>query len=141
MTKTYPSWLYPVGLGATTVWERLNSMTEEDGFGANNSMNSFNHYAFGCVYDWLMQRCVGINPDADAPGFKHIVLKPVADPTGHLKYAKGWYDSANGRIESQWQRDGDSVTYTFVIPDGTTATASLPDGEHRLAPGRHTFRL
>ena len=141
LNRTYPSWLYPVELGATSVWERLNSMTREDGFGGNNGMNSFNHYAFGCVYDWLMQRCAGINPDPEAPGFKHIILRPTPDPTGRLTYARAWYDSASGRVESSWQKTGDLTRYTFTIPDGTSASAYLPDGIHTLAPGTHTFEI
>ena len=73
--KDYPSWLYPVTQGATTIWERLNSFTHKDGFGRNNSMNSFNHYAFGCVFDWMMQRSTGISPDEKNPAFKHFFLR------------------------------------------------------------------
>lgn len=63
LNEAFPSWLYPVTQGATTIWERLNSMTAENGFGGNNSMNSFNHYAFGSVLDWMMERSMGICPD------------------------------------------------------------------------------
>ena len=127
LTSTgYPSWLYPVTQGATSSWERLNSMTLEDGFGGNNSMNSFNHYAFGSVTNWLMQRSLGIARDEERPGFQHFYLQPLADPTGALQYAKGHYDSPYGRIESGWEVTADGVIYRFVVPANTQATLRLP---------------
>ena len=127
LTSTgYPSWLYPVTQGATSIWERLNSMTLEDGFGGNNSMNSFNHYAFGSVTNWLMQRSLGIARDEEQPGFQHFYLQPLADPTGALRYAKGYYDSPYGRIESGWEVKADAVDYHFVVPANTQATLRLP---------------
>lgn len=127
LTSTgYPSWLYPVTQGATSIWERLNSMTLEDGFGGNNSMNSFNHYAFGSVTNWLMQRSLGIARDEERPGFQHFYLQPLADPTGALQYAKGHYDSPYGRIESGWEVTADGVIYRFVVPANTQATLRLP---------------
>ena len=122
----YPSWLYPVTQGATSIWERLNSMTLEDGFGGNNSMNSFNHYAFGSVTNWLMQRSLGIARDVAHPGFQHFLLTPLVDPTGSLRYAKGHYDSLYGRIESGWERQERGFRYRFVVPANTSATLHLP---------------
>lgn len=137
---SYPSWLYPVTQGATTIWERLNSYTLEDGFGGNNSMNSFNHYSFGAVGQWLMNRCLGIERDDLQPGWKHFYLRPVPDPTGQMTFARGHYDCAYGRIESGWERKPDgNVEYTFSIPQGTTATLMLPDEEPRIInAGKHT---
>lgn len=122
----FPSWLYPVEQGATTIWERLNSYTKKDGFGGNNSMNSFNHYAFGSVTNWLMQRSLGIARDEAAPGFKHFTLRPEPDTTGSLKEAHGHYDSMYGRIESGWSTDNGTTTYRFTVPANTTATLLLP---------------
>ncbi|MCH3994929.1 MAG: glycoside hydrolase family 78 protein [Prevotella sp.] len=122
----FPSWLYPVEQGATTIWERLNSYTKTDGFGGNNSMNSFNHYAFGSVTNWIMQRSLGISRDENAPGFKHFILRPEVDPTGSLNEAHGYYDSMYGRIESSWKKTGDRIVYQFVIPANTSATLYLP---------------
>ena len=140
--EQYPSWLYPVTQGATTIWERLNSYTQTDGFGGNNSMNSFNHYSFGAVGQWLINRCLGIERDEQQPGFKHFYLRPVADPTGQMTYARGHYDSPYGRIESGWERKANGeVEYTFTIPQGTTATVILPGKEPRLmSAGTHTLR-
>ncbi len=99
LTSTnYPSWLYPVTQGATTIWERLNSYTDKDGFGSNNSMNSFNHYSFGSVANWLLTRCLGITVSPEG----EVSVNPTPDPTGRIKYAKGWIDTPKGRIESSW---------------------------------------
>lgn len=104
LTSTdYPSWLYPVTQGATTIWERLNSYTHKDGFGNNNSMNSFNHYSFGSVADWLITRCLGIKKSPDG----QVSVEPTPDPTGRITYAKGWLDTPYGRVTSSWQRDED----------------------------------
>lgn len=99
LTSTnYPSWLYPVTQGATSVWERLNSYTDKDGFGSNNSMNSFNHYSFGSVGNWLLTRCLGFSTGPDGV----ITANPTPDPTGRVKWARGWIDTPNGRVESSW---------------------------------------
>jgi len=123
---SYPSWLYPVDQGATTIWERLNSYTVEAGFGGNNSMNSFNHYSFGAVGQWMMACSLGIQPDETSPGFKHFILKPEPDPTGEMTFAEGFFDSAYGRIESAWKVDGEMLIYKATVPPNTTATLYLP---------------
>ncbi|MCR4810234.1 MAG: glycoside hydrolase family 78 protein [Prevotella sp.] len=123
----YPSWLYPVTQGATTIWERLNSYTHTNGFGGNNSMNSFNHYSFGAVGQWLINRCLGIERDEQQPGFRHFFLRPEPDPTGMMTYARGHLDTPYGRIESSWHINADgTVGYHIVIPDSISATLYLP---------------
>lgn len=122
---TYPSWLYSVKQGATTIWERLNSYTHSEGFGGNNQMNSFNHYSFGSVGAWMYNHSLGIERDENYPGFKHFILKPKPDPSGNMKYAKGYYDSMYGRIESSWEIKGDECHYQFAVPANTTATLYL----------------
>jgi alpha-L-rhamnosidase len=123
----YPSWLYPVTQGATTIWERLNSYTHTNGFGGNNSMNSFNHYSFGAVGQWLINRCLGIERDEQQPGFRHFFLRPEPDPTGMMTYARGHLDTSYGRIESSWHINADgTVGYHIVIPDSISATLYLP---------------
>ncbi|MDD4438099.1 MAG: family 78 glycoside hydrolase catalytic domain [Tissierellia bacterium] len=122
---TYPSWLYSVEQGATTIWERLNSYTHTDGFGGNNHMNSFNHYSFGAVASWMYNYSLGIERDENSPGFKHFFIKPEPDPTGQMTFVKGHYDSMYGRIESSWEiRDG-VCYYYFTVPANTTATLFL----------------
>ncbi|MEA4917822.1 family 78 glycoside hydrolase catalytic domain [Proteiniphilum sp.] len=121
----YPSWLYSVDQGATTIWERLNSYTREHGFSGNNSMNSFNHYSFGAIGSWMYNHSLGIERDENHPGFKHFVLQPEPDPTGEMTFAKGHYDSMYGRIESSWERKGDICQYRFTVPANSSATLYL----------------
>ena len=137
---SYPSWLYPVTQGATTIWERLDSYTHERGFGGNNSMNSFNHYSFGAVGQWMIANSLGIDRDPSKPGFKHFILKPEADPTGQMKWAKGWYDTPYGRISSSWKIVGNKVEYEFTIPEGCSATLRIPGiPEQELGAGSYKF--
>ena len=126
-----PSWLYSVRQGATTVWERWNSYTKEKGFG-DVGMNSFNHYAYGAVAEWLYSGVCGITPDDDNTGFGHFVIKPTPDlrtfiPEGQKRIcsAKATYDSCQGKIESGWALKDGAYVYTIVIPEGTTAKVCL----------------
>ena len=123
---SYPSWLYPVSQGATTVWERLDSYTDTNGFGENNRMNSFNHYSFGAVGAWMLDHSLGIARDEASPGFQHFILKPETDPSGGIRYAKGHYEALYGRIESSWKKTGDKTDYAFAIPANTSATVLIP---------------
>jgi len=139
---SYPSWLYPVTQGATSIWERLDSYTKERGFGGNNSMNSFNHYSFAAVGQWLMAYSLGIDRDPSAPGFKHFVLHPEADPTGEMTWARGWYATPYGYITSSWKRSGGKVEYEFTVPEGCSATLRIPGiPEQELSAGQYTFAL
>ena len=134
-----PSWLYSVDNGATTIWERWNSYTIEHGM-APNGMNSFNHYAYGCVCQWLWQTVAGIRTDIAQPGFRHILLAPVPDK--RLGSVNACYQSAAGLIKSEWHYDGDVCMWTFSIPEGTTATVRLPNSEQReYAAGTYTLRI
>jgi alpha-L-rhamnosidase len=120
----YPSWLYAIDQGATTIWERLNGYTVDNGFGGNNSMNSFNHYSFGAVGQWMMARSLGI--ERDEPGFHTFILQPEPDPTGVMTSAEGYYESMYGRIDSGWKVDGETLFYRATVPANTTATLYLP---------------
>ena len=120
--ESYPSWLYPVLQGATTNWERWNSYTIENGFG-DASMNSFNHYAYGSVMEWVYRNCLGIERDETAPGYKHIILQPELG--GNFTYMNGSYDSIYGTIFSGWEKQENAVVYTVSVPANTTATLSL----------------
>lgn len=123
---SFPSWIYPIKNGATTIWERLNSYTKEDGFGNNNSMNSFNHYSFGAVVAWMYNYSLGIRRDENSPGFKHFILQPETDSTGGITHAKGHCDSMYGRINSSWQKLEGRTEYCFTVPANTSATLFLP---------------
>lgn len=137
MTQTaYPSWLYPVTQGATTIWERWNSYTSEDGFGENNSMNSFNHYSLGSVLSWLYETVLGIRRDESCPGYQHFILQPEI---GTFRFAKGGIDTPNGRIESSWERQADGVHYRCQIPANTTADVVF--GETRQVLGSGVYEM
>jgi alpha-L-rhamnosidase len=124
LNDKYPSWLYAVDQGATTIWERLNGYTVENGFGGNNSMNSFNHYSFGAVGQWMMAHSLGIQ--RDVPGFSRFVLAPEPDPSGKMTSAKGHYDSMYGTIKSNWEIKGNTLIYKATVPANTTALLVLP---------------
>lgn len=124
LNAQYPSWLYSVEQGATTIWERLNGYTVERGFGGNNSMNSFNHYSFGAVGYWMLAHSLGIQ--RGTPGFRQFTLRPEPDPTGSMTSAEGHYDSMYGRISSAWQLRPATLTYRATVPANTEATLWLP---------------
>ncbi len=123
LNKDYPSWLYPVLHGATTIWERWNGWTQEEGF-FNPQMNSFNHYSLGSVGEWLYRYAAGIELDPQINGFKQFLLRPY--PGGGLTYAGAEYDSIHGRIKSRWQRQGATLTYDITIPANTSARVYIP---------------
>lgn len=127
-----PSWLFEVKAGATTVWERWNSYSPGIGFG-DSEMNSFNHYAYGSVVEWMYRYMAGISSDLQEPGFKHIILQPTLD-TGskyndeeRINHVDASYDSVYGRITSSWKsEEGKLASYHATVPANTTATLYLP---------------
>ena len=133
-----PSWLYSVDNGATTIWERWNSYMLESGMGPKG-MNSFNHYAYGCVCEWLWETAAGIASDPACPGFAHIIMKPVPDK--RLGYVEAEYKSAAGLIKSAWKYEGDNWTWTVTVPEGAVATITLPgeDLAEDYDGGTYTF--
>ncbi|MBC2593663.1 family 78 glycoside hydrolase catalytic domain [Ruficoccus amylovorans] len=135
LQETYPGWLYSVRQGATTMWERWNSYSHENGF-ARGGMNSFNHYAYGAVGQWLYAVVGGISP-LD-PGFKSILIRPV--PGGDLTWAKTHYDCPYGRIETDWKVEGDTFTLKAIVPPNTSAVVELPDGRREtVGSGVHNY--
>ncbi len=123
LQESYPSWLYPVKHGATTIWERWNGWTHEDGF-FNPHMNSFNHYSLGSVGEWLFRHVAGIELDPEVPGFRRFVLQPHLG--AGLEFARGRYRTLHGEIRSEWKRDGDRFTWTVLIPANTSARVCVP---------------
>lgn len=119
--KTYPSWGYSIEQGATTIWERWNSYTKDKGF-ENEGMNSFNHYAYGACGEWMFRSMLGI--DSDGAGFRKIVMKPELGEG--ITWAKGHYDSINGRIESGWEIEEGNFRWSIVVPPNTSATVYVP---------------
>jgi alpha-L-rhamnosidase len=119
----YPSWLYPVKHGATTIWERWNGWTHQDGF-FNPHMNSFNHYSLGSVGEWLFRHVAGIELDADAPGFQRFVLRPFVGDG--LDFVRASYRTMHGEVVSDWKRVGDKLTWSVRIPTNTSARVFVP---------------
>lgn len=133
LEKECPSWLYTVEQGATTIWERWDSQ-RPDGTVNPGGMTSFNHYALGAVADWLHRSVAGIAPLE--PGYKKVLIAP--HPTDAFSHAAGTLMSPYGEIRSRWDRDGQSLTYTFTIPNGTTASVLLPGQDpFEVGPGEH----
>ena len=133
-----PSWLYSVDNGATTIWERWNSYTLENGMGPKG-MNSFNHYAYGCVCEWIWETAAGIASDPVCPGFKHIIMKPVPDK--RLGSLDAEYNSAAGLIKSSWKFDGDLWTWTFTVPENARASVTLPGDDSSVEFNSGTYTL
>jgi alpha-L-rhamnosidase len=123
LQQTCPSWLYPVTQGATTIWERWDGWTHDKGF-QDPGMNSFNHYAYGAIGEWLYATVAGIDIDPECPGYRHLVLRPR--PGGRLTSARAALDTMYGRAVSDWHIDGDRFVWTIVVPPNTTATAYVP---------------
>jgi alpha-L-rhamnosidase len=123
LQDTYPSWLYPVKMGATTVWERWDGI-KPDGSFEDASMNSFNHYAYGAIGDWMYRVMAGIDTKEDEPGYKHIVIKP--HPGGGFTYANADYEVPYGKVSSHWTADSTKFTLDVEIPVNTTATIYIP---------------
>ncbi|MCC2606541.1 alpha-L-rhamnosidase [Planctobacterium marinum] len=124
LNDQYPSLLYSVRQGASTIWERLNGYTTEHGFAGNNSMNSFNHYSFGAVGQWLMSHSAGIQ--RATPGFKTFALRPEIDGNGQISAVDAWYQSPYGKITSHWWIEDNALHYKTKVPANTTATLHLP---------------
>lgn len=120
-----PGWMFPVKNGATTMWERWDSWTPEEGFHPQE-MNSFNHYAYGAIGDWLFRRAAGISPLIESPGFFRFVFQPEADPS--LEKFRADFDSPYGPIRSSWKWNPkrNEVTFVFRVPPNTEATLRLP---------------
>lgn len=124
LQKECPSWLFEVSMGATTVWERWNSMRADHSFGPV-SMNSFNHYAFGSVAQWLYEYVAGIRPLPEGAGFRRFRLEPM--PNSLLAHAEASLQSPQGMISSRWALVGEKLQLTFDVPFGACAEIVLPD--------------
>jgi len=123
LQDTYPSWLYPVKMGATTIWERWDGI-KPDGSFEDASMNSYNHYAYGAIGDWMYRVIAGIDTKTDAPGYKGIVIKPTLG--GNMQNVSADYETNYGKVSSHWKLDGGNVLLDVEIPANTTATIYIP---------------
>ncbi|HXD09459.1 MAG TPA: glycoside hydrolase family 78 protein [Anaerolineales bacterium] len=120
---TWPSWLYSVTQGATTIWERWDGWTHDKGF-QDQGMNSFNHYAYGAVGAWMYAVIGGIDVDLAQSGYKHIIMRP--QPGGGLTYAKAGLHSMYGAIRSEWTLENNNFDWRITVPANTTATVCVP---------------
>jgi len=123
MQTQWPSWLYAVTQGATTIWERWDGWTHDKGF-QDVGMNSFNHYAYGAIGEWMFQRLAGIDLDPEVPGFRKLRMRPILGDFGFVRAA---YETRCGRVESEWKVEGESFEWRIQLPPGTTATVEAPE--------------
>jgi alpha-L-rhamnosidase len=121
--ESFPSWLYPVKRGATTIWERWDGI-KPDGSFQDAGMNSFNHYAYGSIGEWMFAVVAGIAPDPDAPGYKHVLIAP--QPGGGLTHVKASLDTPYGLVESEWHLTERDMQLRVVVPANAKATVKLP---------------
>jgi alpha-L-rhamnosidase len=119
----FPSWLYQVTKGATTIWEHWDGL-KPDGSMWSPEMNSFNHYAYGAVFDWVFGSVGGIDADQELPGFKRAVIKPLTG--GPLTWAETAYDSGYGVFSVRWENTGGKIKLDVTAPPNTTALVTLP---------------
>ncbi|OXS53885.1 alpha-L-rhamnosidase [Cohnella sp. CIP 111063] len=154
--EQFPSWMYSIRHGATTIWERWDGWTSHNGF-QNPGMNSFNHYSLGSVGEWMFRCMAGIDADPDEPGFKRVVIRPR--PGGGLSRVKASFESLYGLIEVEWTLSAEEFRLRLVVPVNASATVELPGrllsvesasaavvaeegrgpGEIRVQSGRHEF--
>ena len=128
--EEFPGWLYEVDLGATTIWERWNSMLP-DGSVSSTGMNSFNHYSYGAVVSWIYERSAGLKRDPDIPGFRKVIFAPV--PDYRLGFADVSYDSPAGLWKADWKvMDATHISVTLTVPFGCTADVILPYAKAEL---------
>ncbi len=123
LNEDFPSWGYSIKHGATTMWERWDGWRHDKGF-QDPSMNSFNHYAYGAVGEWLYQVVAGIDIDSSAVGYKHIIMRPC--PGGGIIHAEASIDSIRGKISSAWKIEDEKFVWNMTIPAGSTATLYVP---------------
>jgi alpha-L-rhamnosidase len=121
MQESYPSWLYPVKMGATTIWERWDGIKTDSTF-QTPGMNSFNHYAYGAIGDWMYRNITGLQEVK--PGYKEMVVRPL--PGGKLTQAQAEYATPYGLAKSSWSIDNGTLKLDLTIPTNTTATVIMP---------------
>jgi alpha-L-rhamnosidase len=117
LNRKVPGWLYQVERGATSIWERWDALGE-DGTIYDPDMNSYNHYAYGAVCQWLFEGVAGVAPVAEKPGFDEVTLNPLVLPA--LSPVNAWHECRHGRIEASWSLEGGIVTYSVSLPQGVT---------------------
>lgn len=134
LREEYPSWLYSVGKGATTVWEHWDGIMENGEFWSTD-MNSFNHYAYGSVIDWVYEKALGIQIPEDGAGFTKVRIAPV--PSDRLEHLEASIETVSGRVSSGWTHVDGRIRYDLELPvDGTVV---IEGREHSVKAGKYTF--
>ena len=123
LQETYPSWLYPVKMGATTIWERWDGQKPDSSF-QTPGMNSFNHYAYGAIGDWMYRNITGLDTYDDGAGYKKIIIRP--HPGGHLDYARASLATGYGKLSVQWKITAGKFLMDIEIPANVSASIYLP---------------
>ncbi|WP_068246802.1 alpha-L-rhamnosidase [Tritonibacter horizontis] len=136
LKESYPSWGFSIQQGATTIWERWDGWTPDKGF-QSTAMNSFNHYAYGAVGEWIWARLAGIDWSALGPGYRRLSLRPVFDR--RIAPLRASYRAASGPIRSAWRFEEETVIWEIDLPPGTSGDVQLPEGWHWK--GRRTFAV
>jgi len=136
MQESYPSWLYPVKMGATTIWERWDGI-KPDGSFQTPDMNSYNHYAYGAIGDWMYRTIAGINSVADQPGYKSIVIAPK--PGGKITNASAELETVYGTVKSAWTLENGLLKLDVTVPANTKAKIVLPDTTKEIGSGSYHF--
>ena len=137
LNEDFPSWLYEVKLGATTIWERWNSLLP-DGSISGTGMNSLNHYAYGSIVDWMYRHLCGLHPSEEKPGYKKVRIQPMPDP--RIRWANMEMDSASGIYRVSWRYEGNDLHYEISVPFDCEAQLILPDGrQETLSAGSYAF--
>jgi alpha-L-rhamnosidase len=126
LRKDYPSWLYPITKGATTIWERWDGL-KPDGSFQDKGMNSFNHYAYGAIGEWLYRVVAGLDIDPDMPGYKHVLVRPR--PGGGLTRARAAHESIYGPVSSGWEIKDGRFVLDVEVPPNSSATVQLPNAK------------
>ncbi len=134
LRKAYPGWLYSVTKGATTIWEHWDG-AKEDGSFWSTDMNSFNHYAYGAVADWVFEKAAGIRHEEEAPGFAKLIYEP--HPDARIGFLKAELETRNGRISASWRYEGDGIRYELTTPVPTVVI--LKNETREVAAGSYTF--
>jgi len=140
--ETFPSWLFPVKNGATTIWERWDGWTPEKGF-QDKSMNSFNHYAYGAVGAWMYRTVAGLDTDPFAPGYRRIIFRPR--PGGSITHAEAMLDAPCGRTGIRWTLEDNAIALELTVPASAegilSAPPDFPSERKTFGPGIHRLRL
>ena len=138
LKESYPSWLYPVTMGATTVWERWNGI-HPDGHFASKHMNSFNHYAYGVVFDWMFCRLGGINTCEEKPGYQKILFAPA--PDRRIEWVRCGIDTVHGEVKSEYRRTDGAWEFVLTVPAGCEAEARIFGKTYALQTGENRFSV